>query len=148
MKKRAFLFITIVVAIFGASLVVVAENFEYLGASTLDLPHNGNVTSKYRKFKYNTPSITYIWKSIEQGSFTPGEARMDVTLRKKNLIGTKIISTQAVVASTSEKNSILDFWKVGSGTYRFEYTTHLDNGNGASMGRFLSDNVGIYSREK
>lgn len=130
------------------SIATAAEAFEYLGASTLDLPHNGNVTSKYRKFKYNTPSITYIWKSIEQGSLTPGQARMDVTLRKKNLIGTTDKGTWSVVTSTSAKNSVLDFTKVGSGTYRFEYTTHVENGNGASMGRFLSENVGIYSREK
>lgn len=123
-----------------------AEQFEYLAGSKLDLPHNGNVYGAYRKFNYNTPYNVYIWDLIEDVPRTSGKATLTVHLQKKGFLTDTDVSKKSITVATSTKNSIIEFQKVGKGTYRYWHSTHNGSGNDGT-GRFKSSNVGIYSKQ-
>ena len=87
-------------------------------------------------------NINYYWNYIENGA--DGKAVLNVKIQKKKLLSNGTVQTKKLITSTTSSLDTIKF-PVGSGTYRFVHST---SNNNKSTGRFISNNVIIFTEDK
>lgn len=124
------------------STTVFAGSCVKVASSTLDIKHNSSVNSVYRKFSKDIQSLSYYWNYIENGA--DGKAVLNVKIQKKKLLSNGTVQTKKLTTSTTSSLDTVKF-PVGSGTYRFVHST---SNNNKSTGRFISNNVIIFTEDE